>query len=192
MYALQDILKQSQRAGMDTVELEQAVNIMKVVPKKANDMMAISRLQGWDVRKNNLLKDFVKIASKINRIISEKNVVVVVFRPKISTLYFAWSLSWNSKKNKTIDYRKIDFSSLPERFFLSKPHQEKLTMPTINSFGKGQWREPTYDLYSLCFPFMYMEHTLWMICEILLQNFEKYSQLQFWHLNMYYSCGVYI
>ncbi|XP_071476198.1 triple functional domain protein-like [Diadema antillarum] len=49
---LKDILKQSQRAGMDTAELEKAVEIMKVVPKKANDMMAISRLQGWDGKIN--------------------------------------------------------------------------------------------------------------------------------------------
>nr|XP_054752225.1 kalirin-like isoform X1 [Lytechinus pictus] len=63
---LKDILKQSQRAGMDTTELEQAVNIMKVVPKKANDMMAISRLQGWDGKINAqgelLLQDTLSVA----------------------------------------------------------------------------------------------------------------------------------
>ncbi|XP_038071800.1 triple functional domain protein-like isoform X2 [Patiria miniata] len=45
---LKDFLKQTKKAGLDTETLETAVQIMCVVPKRANDMMAISRLQGFD------------------------------------------------------------------------------------------------------------------------------------------------
>ena len=46
----QDILKHSERAGLDCSELEKALHIMQVVPKAANDMMSVGRLTGFDVR----------------------------------------------------------------------------------------------------------------------------------------------
>ncbi|XP_071942493.1 kalirin-like isoform X2 [Antedon mediterranea] len=49
---LKDILKQTKKANLDTKDLEDAVAIMCVVPKRANDMMAIGRLQGWDGKIN--------------------------------------------------------------------------------------------------------------------------------------------
>ena len=44
---LQDILKHTARAGEDTSDLEAAVEVMCVVPKEANDMMNVGRLQGF-------------------------------------------------------------------------------------------------------------------------------------------------
>lgn len=48
---LRDILKYTERAGlMSEVEpLKRALEVMIVVPKAANDMMDVGRLQGFDV-----------------------------------------------------------------------------------------------------------------------------------------------
>ncbi|XP_054596375.2 triple functional domain protein isoform X2 [Nothobranchius furzeri] len=45
---LKDLLKVSKKAGADTTELEKAVEVMCVVPKRCNDMMNVGRLQGFD------------------------------------------------------------------------------------------------------------------------------------------------
>jgi triple functional domain protein len=49
MNLFQDILKYSQRANQDTTDLKRALDVMQVVPKAANDMMNVGRLQGFDV-----------------------------------------------------------------------------------------------------------------------------------------------
>ena len=46
---MQDILKYTERAGEDTKDLQRAVEVMCVVPKAANDMMNVGRLQGFRV-----------------------------------------------------------------------------------------------------------------------------------------------
>lgn len=48
---LKDILKYTERAGLaaEAEALRQAYEIMIVVPKSANDMMDVGRLQGFDV-----------------------------------------------------------------------------------------------------------------------------------------------
>ncbi|XP_072536298.1 triple functional domain protein isoform X5 [Salminus brasiliensis] len=45
---LKDFLKFSRKAAVDTTELEKAVEVMCVVPKRCNDMMNVGRLQGFD------------------------------------------------------------------------------------------------------------------------------------------------
>ncbi|XP_055468047.1 rho guanine nucleotide exchange factor 25 isoform X2 [Psammomys obesus] len=45
---LKDFLKYYRRAGMDTEELEQAVEVMCFVPKRCNDMMSLGRLRGFE------------------------------------------------------------------------------------------------------------------------------------------------
>ncbi|XP_072316957.1 triple functional domain protein isoform X1 [Eucyclogobius newberryi] len=45
---LKDILKVSKKAAVDTTELEKAVEVMCVVPKRCNDMMNVGRLQGFE------------------------------------------------------------------------------------------------------------------------------------------------
>ncbi|CAM9324578.1 unnamed protein product [Lampetra fluviatilis] len=45
---LKDFLKYTRRAELDTVELERAVEVMCVVPKRCNDMMTVGRLQGFE------------------------------------------------------------------------------------------------------------------------------------------------
>uniref|UniRef100_A0A3P9JV87 non-specific serine/threonine protein kinase n=1 Tax=Oryzias latipes TaxID=8090 RepID=A0A3P9JV87_ORYLA len=45
---LKDLLKVSKKAGVDTAELEKAVEVMCVVPKRCNDMMNVGRLQGFE------------------------------------------------------------------------------------------------------------------------------------------------
>uniref|UniRef100_A0A8C9VXT6 Rho guanine nucleotide exchange factor 25 n=1 Tax=Scleropages formosus TaxID=113540 RepID=A0A8C9VXT6_SCLFO len=45
---LKDFLKYSAKAGVDTAELERAVEVMCFVPKRCNDMMNVGRLQGFE------------------------------------------------------------------------------------------------------------------------------------------------
>ncbi|KAM4882986.1 rho guanine nucleotide exchange factor 25 isoform 2-T2 [Thomomys bottae] len=45
---LKDFLKYYSRAGMETEELEQAVEVMCFVPKRCNDMMSLGRLRGFE------------------------------------------------------------------------------------------------------------------------------------------------
>jgi len=47
---LQDILKHTERAGEDTKDLQRALEVMCIIPKAANDMMNVGRLQGFEVR----------------------------------------------------------------------------------------------------------------------------------------------
>ncbi|XP_053386213.1 kalirin-like isoform X3 [Mercenaria mercenaria] len=44
---LKDILKCTERAGLDAAQLRRAYNVMCVVPKDANDMMQFGKLQGY-------------------------------------------------------------------------------------------------------------------------------------------------
>ncbi|MFT7811725.1 triple functional domain protein isoform X1 [Arapaima gigas] len=45
---LKDFLKFSRKAGLDSAELEKAVEVMCIIPKRCNDMMNVGRLQGFD------------------------------------------------------------------------------------------------------------------------------------------------
>ncbi|XP_055012937.1 triple functional domain protein isoform X4 [Boleophthalmus pectinirostris] len=45
---LKDLLKYSKKAGLESMELEKAVEVMCIVPKRCNDMMNVGRLQGFD------------------------------------------------------------------------------------------------------------------------------------------------
>uniref|UniRef100_A0A803TF97 Trio Rho guanine nucleotide exchange factor n=1 Tax=Anolis carolinensis TaxID=28377 RepID=A0A803TF97_ANOCA len=45
---LKDFLKYSKKANLDITELERAVEVMCIVPKRCNDMMNVGRLQGFD------------------------------------------------------------------------------------------------------------------------------------------------
>ena len=51
-FVLKDVLKHSQRAGDEGCleELRRALQVMCDVPRAANDMMQVGRLQGFDVR----------------------------------------------------------------------------------------------------------------------------------------------
>ncbi|KAM3851610.1 kalirin isoform 6-T6 [Vipera latastei] len=45
---LKDFLKYSEKAGLDCLEIEKAVELMCLVPKRCNDMMNLGRLQGFE------------------------------------------------------------------------------------------------------------------------------------------------
>uniref|UniRef100_A0A3B4AD02 DH domain-containing protein n=1 Tax=Periophthalmus magnuspinnatus TaxID=409849 RepID=A0A3B4AD02_9GOBI len=46
---LKDLLKCSKKVGLESMELEKAVEVMCIVPKRCNDMMNVGRLQGFDL-----------------------------------------------------------------------------------------------------------------------------------------------
>ena len=54
---LQDILKYTEKAGADSTSLKKALRVMCVVPKAANDMMQVGRLQGFNVSTQAVLLD---------------------------------------------------------------------------------------------------------------------------------------
>ncbi|XP_032436827.1 triple functional domain protein isoform X6 [Xiphophorus hellerii] len=45
---LKDFLKHSKKAGLECPDIEKAVEVMCIVPKRCNDMMNVGRLQGFD------------------------------------------------------------------------------------------------------------------------------------------------
>ena len=45
-------MKHTEHAGDDTKDLQRALEVMCIIPKAANDMMNVGRLQGFDVRKS--------------------------------------------------------------------------------------------------------------------------------------------
>ncbi|XP_051925865.1 triple functional domain protein isoform X1 [Hippocampus zosterae] len=45
---LKDFLKHSKKAGLESLDLEKAVEVMCIVPKRCNDMMNVGRLQGFE------------------------------------------------------------------------------------------------------------------------------------------------
>lgn len=57
---LKDILKYTERAGLtaEIQPLREAYNMMVVVPKTANDMMDVSRLQGFEVSGEFLVRSY--------------------------------------------------------------------------------------------------------------------------------------
>lgn len=46
---LKDILKQTTRCNEETETLDKAMEIMKAIPKAANNMMEVGRIQGFEV-----------------------------------------------------------------------------------------------------------------------------------------------
>ena len=65
---VKDILKYTERMGNkeETENLRQAAHIMHVVPKEANDMMNVGRLQGFDVSSADFVS-FVLCCWKLDR-----------------------------------------------------------------------------------------------------------------------------
>uniref|UniRef100_A0A2C9L4D8 DH domain-containing protein n=1 Tax=Biomphalaria glabrata TaxID=6526 RepID=A0A2C9L4D8_BIOGL len=63
---LKDILKYTEKAGEDTTDLKKALTVMCIVPKAANDMMQVGRLQGFDGKITGqgklLLQDTLSVA----------------------------------------------------------------------------------------------------------------------------------
>lgn len=57
---LKDILKYTERAGLEDeiASLRGALDIMTIVPKAANDMMDVGRLQGFDVSLFLFIKNY--------------------------------------------------------------------------------------------------------------------------------------
>jgi len=68
---LKDILKYTERMGLteEIKTLRDATRVMHVVPKEANDMMNVGRLQGFDVSIIKHPKKFVLISTRSRGIV---------------------------------------------------------------------------------------------------------------------------
>ncbi|XP_049606503.1 triple functional domain protein isoform X2 [Syngnathus scovelli] len=68
---LKDFLKHSKKAGLESVDLEKAVEVMCIVPKRCNDMMNVGRLQGFEgkivAQGRLLLQDTFMVTDAENR-----------------------------------------------------------------------------------------------------------------------------
>ncbi|XP_028393138.1 triple functional domain protein-like isoform X5 [Dendronephthya gigantea] len=63
---LKDILKYTERANLESTDLKSALDIMRVIPKKANDMMNVGMLEGYcgniKAQGDLILQDIVQVA----------------------------------------------------------------------------------------------------------------------------------
>lgn len=56
---LKDILKYTERTHESAIPLHKAMDVMLTVPKAANNMMEVGRLEGFEVRIYNMISVFM-------------------------------------------------------------------------------------------------------------------------------------
>uniref|UniRef100_A0A452V9H1 Trio Rho guanine nucleotide exchange factor n=2 Tax=Ursus TaxID=9639 RepID=A0A452V9H1_URSMA len=83
---LKDFLKYSKKASLDTSELERAVEVMCIVPKRCNDMMNVGRLQGFDV-----MRQLFKLAPLASLIFFDLRLFISTCRKLILYAWFSVS-----------------------------------------------------------------------------------------------------
>uniref|UniRef100_A0A3Q3X5I4 DH domain-containing protein n=1 Tax=Mola mola TaxID=94237 RepID=A0A3Q3X5I4_MOLML len=64
---LKDFLKYTSKAGLDCEEIEKALELMSLVPKRCNDMMNLGRLQGYEVLCSSVALKWQKNKSSFNQ-----------------------------------------------------------------------------------------------------------------------------
>ncbi|KAJ8019897.1 Triple functional domain protein [Holothuria leucospilota] len=146
---LKDFLKQTKKAGLDTAALETAVRIMCVVPKQANDMMAVSRLQGWDGKINAqgpLLRQGTLFVSesvtapkwKERRVFLFEQ-IIILSEPLEKKKGFS-NPGYIFKNSMKVNEMQLHDDGEPLRFRLSKRGKgEELLLQTENDEEKETW-----------------------------------------------------
>ncbi|XP_077867222.1 triple functional domain protein-like [Saccoglossus kowalevskii] len=153
---IKDFLKQSKKMGIDCKELEKAYDIMCVVPKRANDMMALGRLQGWDgkitaqgklLRQDTLLvsegiSSLQHFKGKERRMFFFEQMILFSeeLEKKKGSLYHPGFVYKNSAKVNTLTLQ--DIKDDPVRFCLkarTKEGSETFVIQTVSPESKQQW-----------------------------------------------------
>ncbi|KAK3594846.1 hypothetical protein CHS0354_005769 [Potamilus streckersoni] len=151
---LKDILKYTEKAGLDATALRKACEVMCVVPKAANDMMQVGRLQGFDgkitAQGKLLLQDTLLVAEISSKLTQpkykERRVFlfeqIIIFSEMIEKKKGSMSNANYIFKNSI----KVNKMSMSERVEDSDPLKFLLTDLTPGSDIKFIIQAPAEDL----------------------------------------------
>ncbi|KAI9520360.1 hypothetical protein NQZ68_018667 [Dissostichus eleginoides] len=147
---LKDLLKISKKAGVDTTDLEKAVEVMCVVPKRCNDMMNVGRLQGFDgkivAQGRLLLQDTFMVSDQDGGLLSrmkERRVFlfeqIVIFSEPIDKKKGFSSPGYLFKNNIKVSWLGLEENADdPCKFTLtSRSSSGNLERYTLNSMSPG-------------------------------------------------------
>ncbi|XP_031414206.1 kalirin RhoGEF kinase b isoform X2 [Clupea harengus] len=148
---LKDFLKFSLKAGLDCQEIEKAVDLMFLVPKRCNDMMNLGRLQGYEgkltAQGKLLLQDTFFVTEHDTGVLSRsKERRVFLFEQIVifSELLRKGSSTPGYQFKKSI---KVNFLNLEEHVdsdpckivMTSRGSSERLTLQAANMDIKQEW-----------------------------------------------------
>ncbi|XP_028809807.1 kalirin RhoGEF kinase b isoform X2 [Denticeps clupeoides] len=155
---LKDFLKYSSKAALDCQEIEKAVDLMFLVPKRCNDMMNLGRLQGYEGKltaQGKLLRQDtffvtehdsgVLSRSKERRVFLFEQIVIFseLLRKGSSTPGYQF------KRSIKVNYLSMDehVDSDPCKFaLLSRGSSERLTLQAANLEVKQEWVQSIREL----------------------------------------------
>uniref|UniRef100_A0A8B9HPU7 Kalirin RhoGEF kinase n=1 Tax=Astyanax mexicanus TaxID=7994 RepID=A0A8B9HPU7_ASTMX len=158
---LKDFLKYSSKAGLDCQEIEKAVDLMFLVPKRCNDMMNLGRLQGYEGKltaQGKLLQQDtffvteqdsgVLSRSKERRVFLFEQIVIFseLLRKGSSTPGYQF------KKSIKVSYLSMEehVESDPCKFVLAcRGSSERLTLQAANIDIKMEWVRSIRELLDL-------------------------------------------
>ncbi|MCJ8730058.1 hypothetical protein PDJAM_G00113090 [Pangasius djambal] len=158
---LKDFLKYSSKAGLDCQEIEKAVDLMFLVPKRCNDMMNLGRLQGYEGKltaQGKLLQQDtffvteqdsgVLSRSKERRVFLFEQIVIFseLLRKGSSTPGYQF------KKSIKVSFLSMDehIESDPCKFVLAcRGSSERLTLQAANIDIKQEWVRSIRELLDM-------------------------------------------
>ncbi|XP_046714942.1 kalirin RhoGEF kinase b isoform X2 [Silurus meridionalis] len=158
---LKDFLKYSSKAGLDCQEIEKAVDLMVLVPKRCNDMMNLGRLQGYEgkltAQGKLLQQDTFFVTEQDSGVLSRsKERRVFLFEQIVifSELLRKGSSTPGYQFKKSI---KVSFLSMephvesdPCKFVLAcRGSSERLTLQAANIDIKQEWVQSIRELLDL-------------------------------------------
>ncbi|XP_060774770.1 kalirin RhoGEF kinase b isoform X6 [Neoarius graeffei] len=158
---LKDFLKYSSKAGLDCQEIEKAVDLMFLVPKRCNDMMNLGRLQGYEgkltAQGKLLQQDTFFVTEQDSGVLSRsKERRVFLFEQIVifSELLRKGSSTPGYQFKKSI---KVSFLSMeqhvesdPCKFVLScRGSSERLTLQAANIDIKQEWVQSIRELLDI-------------------------------------------
>ncbi|XP_061081598.1 kalirin [Conger conger] len=155
---LKDFLKYSSKAGVDCQEIEKAVDLMFLVPKRCNDMMNLGRLQGYEGKLTSqgklLQQDTFFVTEQDSGVLSRsKERRVFLFEQIVifSELLRKGSSTpgYQFKKSIKVSFLSIDSNvdNDPCKFILfCRGSSERFTLQAANQEIKRVWIQQINDL----------------------------------------------
>ncbi|KAJ8253327.1 hypothetical protein GJAV_G00211670 [Gymnothorax javanicus] len=155
---LKDFLKYSSKAGLDCQEIQKAVDLMFLVPKRCNDMMNLGRLQGYEGKLTSqgklLQQDTFFVTEQDSGVLSRsKERRVFLFEQIVifSELLRKGSSTpgYQFKKSIKVSYLSMDANvdNDPCKFILAcRGSSERFTLQAANQEIKRVWVQQINDL----------------------------------------------
>ncbi|KAM9483661.1 kalirin RhoGEF kinase b isoform 1-T1 [Clarias gariepinus] len=158
---LKDFLKYSSKAGLDCQEIEKAVDLMFLVPKRCNDMMNLGRLQGYEGK----LTAQGKLLQQDTFFVTEQDTGVLSRSKERRVFLFEQIVIFSEllrKGSSTPGYQfkksiKVSFLSMeqhvegdPCKFVLAcRGSSERLTLQAANIDIKQEWVQSIRELLDM-------------------------------------------